>query len=58
MMTKAQAEKSIAEQLRSIWKTYKDYVPEGKYLNLCIVDGIIMFYDSVDDQHIHYVDEL
>lgn len=57
-MTKEQVEKSMAAQLRKIWKTYKDYVPDGKYLNLTIVDGVLMFWDAVDDRHINHMEEL
>ena len=44
--------------MRKIWKTYKDYVPDGKYLNLTIVDGVLMFWDAVDDRHINHMEEL
>lgn len=59
-MNKSDVEKAIAEELRSIFARYKRYNPEGKYLNLVVLDDedskTIMFWDGEHD--INYYGQL
>ena len=57
-MTKEQVEKSIAEQLRGIWATYLKFNPNGRYLNLSVVDGTLMVWDEVENQKLNFFDKV
>lgn len=61
-MTKEECEKKLVNKIKEMWDIYKEYNPEGDFINVYISNGILTinnrYYGADGNKPIDYWDHL